>query len=39
MLRVRLTPDELRAIESQAKADGKTVSAWIRAMLIPSIAA
>jgi hypothetical protein len=35
MLRVRLTPDELRAIETQAKGEGKTVSAWIRGMLIP----
>jgi predicted HicB family RNase H-like nuclease len=39
MLRVRLTPDEHQAIEAQAKANGKTVSAWIREMLIPSVAA
>jgi predicted HicB family RNase H-like nuclease len=39
MLRVRLTLDEHQAIESQAKANGKTVSAWIREMLIPSVAA
>lgn len=39
MLRVRLTRDELRAVEANAKASGKTVSAWIREMLIPSVAA
>ena len=39
MLRVRLTPDELQKIESAAKASGKTVSAWIRQMLLPEVAA
>jgi hypothetical protein len=34
MLRVRLTPDELRSIEAAAKANDKTVSAWIRGMLL-----
>lgn len=34
MLRVRLTPDELRTIESAAKASKQTVSQWIRSRLI-----
>lgn len=33
MLRVRLTPAELKTIESQAKATDKTVSEWIREKL------
>jgi predicted HicB family RNase H-like nuclease len=32
-LRVRVTPDELRAIESKAKAKNQTVSEWIRSTL------
>jgi predicted HicB family RNase H-like nuclease len=32
-LRVRVTPDELRAIESKAKASKQTVSEWIRGTL------
>jgi hypothetical protein len=32
-LRVRVTPDELRAFERAAKTDGKTVSEWIRSKL------
>jgi len=32
-LRVRVTPDELRAIESAAKAKKKSVSEWIRSTL------
>jgi predicted HicB family RNase H-like nuclease len=33
MLRVRVTPDELRAIESRAKAKKQTVSDWIRSTI------
>ncbi len=33
MLRVRVTPAELKAIESTAKGMGKTVSEWIREKL------
>jgi predicted HicB family RNase H-like nuclease len=33
MLRIRVTPDELRAIESKAKANKQTVSEWIRSTL------
>jgi hypothetical protein len=33
MLRVRITPDELRAIEAVAKANDKTVSEWIRGVV------
>jgi uncharacterized protein (DUF1778 family) len=29
-LRVRLTADELRAVEAAAKASGQTVSEWVR---------
>jgi predicted HicB family RNase H-like nuclease len=32
-LRVRVTPEELRAIESAAKAKKQTVSDWIRSTL------
>jgi len=32
-LRVRVTPDELRAIEVQADAKKQTVSEWIRSTL------
>jgi len=32
-LRVRVTPDELQAIESKAKAQKQTVSEWIRSTL------
>jgi predicted HicB family RNase H-like nuclease len=32
-LRVRVTPEELRAIESKAKAGKQTVSEWIRSTL------
>lgn len=32
-LRVRVTPEELRAIESKAKAGKLTVSEWIRSTL------
>jgi len=30
MLRVRITPDELRAVEATAKSKGQTVSEWVR---------
>jgi hypothetical protein len=30
MLRVRITPDELTAVEKAAKTDKKTVSEWMR---------
>lgn len=33
-LRVRVTPDELRLIEGKAKHHKKTVSEWIRGMLM-----
>ncbi len=33
MLRVRVTPDELRAINASAKAKKQTVSEWIREVL------
>jgi len=36
-LRVRVTPDELRAIESKAKASKQTVSEWIRGTLNATI--
>ena len=32
-LRVRVTPDELRTIETKAKATKQTVSEWIRSTL------
>lgn len=32
-LRVRVTPDEMKAIESKAKAGKQTVSGWIRSTL------
>lgn len=32
-LRIRVTPDELRAIESSAKAAKQSVSEWIRGTL------
>jgi predicted HicB family RNase H-like nuclease len=32
-LRVRVTPDELKSIESAAKRTNQTVSEWIRSML------
>ena len=33
-LRVRVTPDELRVIETAAKANGQTMSEWIRGKLL-----
>ncbi|MGC1107079.1 MAG: hypothetical protein WA876_11120 [Candidatus Acidiferrales bacterium] len=36
-LRVRVTPDELRAIEGEAKANKQTVSEWIRSTLNAAI--
>jgi predicted HicB family RNase H-like nuclease len=39
MLRVRVTPAELRAIEVAAKETGKTVSEWIREKLASSVGA
>jgi hypothetical protein len=33
-LRVRVTPDELRAIETEAKANGQTMSEFIRGKLL-----
>jgi predicted HicB family RNase H-like nuclease len=32
-LRIRVTPDELRAIESKAKSKKQSVSEWIRSTL------
>jgi hypothetical protein len=37
MLRVRVTPEELRVIESKAKASKQTVSEWIRSTLNATI--
>jgi predicted HicB family RNase H-like nuclease len=37
MLRVRVTPDELSAIESNAKRAKQTVSEWIRGTLNAAI--
>jgi Protein of unknown function (DUF1778) len=34
MLRVRVTPDELRTIEAAAKAKGQTMSEFIRSKLL-----
>jgi predicted HicB family RNase H-like nuclease len=36
-LRVRVTPDELKAIESAAKTKKQTVSEWIRSTLNAAI--
>ena len=36
-LRVRVTPEELRAIEASAKAKKQTVSEWIRSTLNAAI--
>ncbi|MGB6874818.1 MAG: hypothetical protein WBD87_02170 [Candidatus Acidiferrales bacterium] len=36
-LRVRVTPEELRAIEERAKAKKQTVSEWIRSTLNAAI--
>lgn len=33
MLRVRVTPEELRAIDGRAKAKKQTVSEWIRSTI------
>lgn len=37
MLRVRVTPDELKAFGTEAKSHGKTVSEWIRSALNDAI--
>jgi len=37
MLRVRVTPHELRAIEALAKVSQKTVSEWIRRILASAV--
>jgi uncharacterized protein (DUF1778 family) len=37
MLRVRATPDEMKAIEAAAKASKQTVSEWIRSTLNAAI--
>ena len=34
MLRVRITPDELTAVEAAAKKSNQTVSEWVRIKLI-----
>jgi uncharacterized protein (DUF1778 family) len=39
MLRVRITQDELAAIETAAKAGNQTVSEWIRSKLAAAIGA
>ena len=38
MLRVRITPDELLAVEAAAKATEKTVSEWIRDLVRNAVA-
>lgn len=37
-LRVRITPDERKAIEAKARKDSQTVSQWIRSTLNAAIA-
>ena len=37
MLRVRITPDELRAVEVKARENNQTVSEWVRTRLIKGI--
>lgn len=37
MLRVRVTPDELRAIQETAKGKKQTISEWIRDVLADAI--
>ena len=37
MLRVRITPDELTAVEAAAKKSNQTVSEWIRGTLNAAI--
>ena len=39
MLRVRVTPEERKAIEAIAKASKQTVSEWLRSKLAAEIAA
>ena len=38
-LRVRLTSDELQAVEAAARANKQTVSEWIRSRLIATVEA
>jgi len=38
MLRVRITPEESKAIEAAAKAKGQRVSEWIRSTIKGSLA-
>jgi predicted HicB family RNase H-like nuclease len=37
MLRVRITPDELRAVEVKAKKNNQTVSEWVRSTVNAAI--
>jgi len=39
MLRVRVTPEERKAIEAKAKASNQTISEWLRSRLAIEIAA
>jgi hypothetical protein len=39
MLRVRVTSDELKAVEALAKASSQTVSEWLRSKLAAEIGA
>jgi len=39
MLRVRVTADELKAVETLAKANNQSVSEWLRSKLAAEIAA
>ena len=38
-LRVRMTPDELRAIEATAKANSQTISQFVRGKLLATVGA
>jgi len=38
MLRVRITPEELKAVEAAANAQGQRVSEWIRGLVTKAVA-
>lgn len=37
MLRVRITPEELKAVEAAANAQGQRVSEWIRGLVTKAV--
>lgn len=37
MLRVRVTPDDIKAMKAKAKANGQSVSEWIRSTISDAI--